>query len=155
MPRTAALPILLPASNRLYDTIMASHAHSTDPHHHDHSSGSHHREGYDFAHPLPVWALLAVFVALTVLTVITVVQANFDLGNMDVALTMAIATIKAILVMLFFMHLAFDKPLHLIVFLSAFVFVGLFVVATLTDARMNAGSIEQVYDEPPPLAPTS
>ncbi len=119
---------------------MASHAHSTDPHH---------REGYDFAHPLPVWGLLVVFVALTVLTIITVAQASFDMGNLDVAVTMVIATIKATLVMLFFMHLAFDKPFHLIVFLASFVFVALFVIFTLSDARMNSGTIEQVYDEPP------
>jgi cytochrome c oxidase subunit IV len=122
---------------------MASHAHSTDPNH---------REGYDFAHPLPVWSLLAVFVALTILTVITVAQANFDLGNLDVAVTMVIATIKAILVMLFFMHLAFDKPFHLIVFLASFVFVALFVILTLSDARMTFGAIEPVYDEPPVAA---
>jgi cytochrome c oxidase subunit IV len=125
---------------------MASHAHTSDPHH---------REGYDFAHPFPVWGLLAVFVALTILTVITVAQANFDLGNLDVAVTMVIATIKASLVMLFFMHLAFDKPFHLIVFLSSFVFVALFVILTLSDARMNANTFEQVYDEPPPVASTS
>jgi cytochrome c oxidase subunit IV len=121
---------------------MASHAHSTEPGH---------REGYDFAHPFPVWGLLAVFVALTLLTIITVAQASFDLGNLDVAVTMVIATIKATLVMLFFMHLAFDKPFHLIIFLSSFVFVALFIIFTLSDARMNSPTFEQVYDEPPVL----
>jgi cytochrome c oxidase subunit IV len=119
---------------------MASHAHTAE-----HG----HREGYDFAHPMPVWSLLAVFVALTILTIITVWQASFDLGNLDVAVTMVIATIKATLVMLFFMHLAFDKPFHLIVFLSSFVFVALFVIFTLSDAWMNFGTIIPVYDEPP------
>lgn len=122
---------------------MASHAHSTD---------SPHREGYDFAHPLPVWGLLAVFFALTILTIVTVAQASFDLGNLDVVITMVIATIKATLVMLFFMHLAFDKPFHLIVFLSSFVFVALFVILTLGDARLNSETFEQVYDEPPPAS---
>jgi len=119
---------------------MASHAHTAD---------SHHREGYDFAHPLPVWGLLAVFVVLTLLTILTVAQASLDLGNWDIALTMLIATVKATLVMLFFMHLAFDKPFNLIIFLSSFVFVALFVTFTLTDARMNAGTLEPVVDEPP------
>jgi cytochrome c oxidase subunit 4 len=119
---------------------MAAHAHSAE---------SAHREGYDFAHPLPVWGLALVFVILTFLTVLTVAQASFDLGNWDIALTMFIATVKATLVMLFFMHLAFDKPFNLIIFLSAFVFVALFVTFTLTDARQNAGTLEPVIDEPP------
>lgn len=119
---------------------MAAHAHSAD---------SPHREGYDFAHPLPVWGLALVFVILTFLTVVTVAQASFDLGHWDVALTMLIATIKATLVMLFFMHLAFDKPFNLIIFLSSFVFVALFVTFTLSDATQNAGRLEPVVDEPP------
>jgi cytochrome c oxidase subunit IV len=124
---------------------MASHAHAAD---------SSHREGYDFAHPLPVWGLLAVFVVLTFLTVLTVAQASLDLGNWDIALTMLIATIKATLVMLFFMHLAFDKPFNLIIFLSAFVFVALFVSFTLMDSRLNAGKLEPVIDERPPVVAT-
>jgi len=119
---------------------MAAHAHSAD---------SPHREGYDFAHPLPVWGLALVFVILTFLTVVTVAQASFDLGTWDVALTMLIATIKATLVMLFFMHLAFDKPFNLIIFLSSFVFVALFVTFTLGDASQNAYKLEPVTDEPP------
>lgn len=118
-------------------------------HSHSHAADSEHREGYDFAHPLPVWALVAVFIALTVLTIITVAQASFDLGSFDVALTMFIATIKATLVMLFFMHLAFDKPFNLIVFLSSFVFVALFITFTLTDAQLTSGAFEPVTDEPP------
>jgi len=91
--------------------------------------------------------LLAVFVALTILTIITVFQASFDLGSLDVAVTMVIATIKATLVMLFFMHLAFDKPFNLIIFLSSFVFVALFIIFTLSDSSMNSYAFEPVVDE--------
>ena len=97
---------------------------------------------------MPVWILLAVFVALTFLTVVTVAQASFELGSLDVAVTMVIATIKATLVMLFFMHLAYDKPFNLIIFLSSFVFVALFIIFTLTDANMNSSTFEPVVDEP-------
>lgn len=116
---------------------------------HAHSHGSEHREGYDFAHPFPVWGLLAVFFALTILTILTVAQASFDLGSLDVIITMVIATIKATLVMLFFMHLAFDKPFNLIIFLSSFVFVALFIMFTLTDAQMTSRTFEPVADAPP------
>ncbi len=115
--------------------------------HAGHSSDHGHSEG-DFAHPLPIWILITVFIALTFLTIVTVYQANFDLGHFDVVVTMVIATIKATLVMLFFMHLAFDKPFNLIIFLSSFVFVGLFIIFTLTDSSMNSYAFEPVVDEP-------
>jgi cytochrome c oxidase subunit 4 len=51
------------------------------------------------------------------------------------------------LVALFFMHLAFDKPLNLLVFTSAFVFVGLFVIFTLGDNRQNTDQFEPVVDQ--------
>ncbi len=115
-------------------TAHAPHAdHAHDPH--------------DFAHPLPLWILFAVFIALTVLTIITVAQSNLDLGSADVIVVMGIATVKAILVMLFFMHLAFDKPFNLIIFVSSFVFVGLFIMITLSDAHMNSPTFEPVVDE--------
>ncbi len=123
---------------------MATPAAHVDDAHAAHGSHGEH----DFAHPLPVWLLLAVFFALTFLTIVTVAQSNFDLGNFDIAVTMIIATIKATLVMLFFMHLAFDKPFNLIIFLSTFVFVALFLIFTLTDARMNSHTFEPVVDEP-------
>lgn len=93
--------------------------------------------------------LFSVFFALVFLTVVTVAQSNYNLGSFDIAVVMFIATIKALLVGLFFMHLAFDKPFNLIVFLSSFVFVGLFVVITLSDAKMTAPSFENITDEPP------
>ncbi|MCO8123165.1 cytochrome C oxidase subunit IV family protein [Stieleria sp. TO1_6] len=91
------------------------------------------REGYDFAHPLPLPLLFGVFVALTVLTVITVAQASFDFGSYDILIVMVIATIKALLVGAFFMHLAFDKPFNILCFVASFVFVALFISFTLFD----------------------
>ena len=99
---------------------------------------------------MPVGVLLAVFFALTFLTIVTVAQASFDFGAFEVAVVMLIATIKAILVMAFFMHLAFDKPFNVIVFVGSFVFVGLFVIFTLSDAKMTSSSFEPIIDEAPP-----
>ena len=120
---------------------MSAHAHSED----DHGS-----EGHDFAHPMSVQTLLAVFFALTFLTVITVAQASFDFGAFEVATVMFIATIKAVLVMAFFMHMIADKPFNAIIFIGSFVFVGLFVIFTLGDSMMTSGSFEPVVEE---LAP--
>jgi cytochrome c oxidase subunit 4 len=55
------------------------------------------------------------------------------------------------LVMAFFMHLAFDKPFNVIVFLGSFVFVGIFVSFTLSDSQMTSNSFEpRIEDVAPP-----
>lgn len=101
-----------------------------------------HDSHHGFAHPAPVWQLLAVFFALVALTIATVFQATLDLGNMELILSLFIATIKASLVILFFMHMIHDKPLNAIIFLSSFVFVALFLGFTLMDAHAYKDSVE-------------
>ncbi len=101
-----------------------------------------HAEHHGFAHPAPVWQLLAVFFALVGLTILTVFQATLDLGNLELILSLIIATIKAALVILFFMHMIHDKPLNAIVFLSSFVFVALFIGFILMDAHAYKDSME-------------
>lgn len=121
---------------------MSAHAHSSD----DHSG-----DGHDFAHPMPVSMLLSVFSALVVLTIVTVAQANFDFGSYDVYIVMAIATVKATLVALFFMHLAWDKPFNITIFVGSFIFVGLFVIFTLGDSDMTSDSFEPKIDDVVPM----
>ena len=101
---------------------------------HTHDGHVHGREG-EFSHPMPVWMLLTVFVALLTLTVATVYQSSFDLGNIEVWLSLAIATVKAGLVIAFFMHLLWDKPLNMIIILSSLIFVSLFLGFTMMDAQ--------------------
>lgn len=105
-----------------------AHGHSPDAHGHGHADG-------EFAHPAPVSMLLAVFFALLVLTFLTVFQSRFDLGDMEIVLTLIIATVKAGLVIAFFMHLLWDKPLNAIVILSSLIFVSLFLGFCLMDAK--------------------
>jgi cytochrome c oxidase subunit 4 len=101
---------------------------------HGHSHGDGHGHDGEFSHPMPIWMLLAVFVALLVLTVLTVYQSTFDLGNMEIWLSLTIATVKAGLVIAFFMHLIWDKPLNAIIILSSLIFVALFLGFTMMDA---------------------
>ncbi len=98
----------------------------------EHSHDGH--EG-EFSHPMPIWMLLTVFVTLLALTVATVYQSSFDLGNIEVWLSLAIATVKAGLVIAFFMHLLWDKPLNMIIILSSLIFVSLFLGFTMMDAQ--------------------
>lgn len=116
------------------------------------SSHTHSSDGTDFAHPMPVPMLLGVFGLLTFFTIVTVVQASYDFGSFDVYIVMGIATIKAALVAFFFMHLAWDKPFNILLFLGSFVFVGLFIMFTLGDSRLTSDSFEPNVDEVVPMA---
>ena len=89
----------------------------------------------EFSHPMPIWMLLTVFFALLALTVLTVYQSTFNLGNIEVWLSLTIATFKAGLVIAFFMHLLWDKPLNMIIILSSLIFVALFLGFTMMDAQ--------------------
>ena len=82
----------------------------------------------------PVWMLVAVLGALMGLTILTVSVTSFDLGSEgNLVVAMVIATIKAALVVTFFMHLLWDKKFHLILFLTAVLFVVLFLSMSITD----------------------
>ncbi len=92
-------------------------------------------EHNDISHVAPVKVLLGVFGALIFLTVLTVAAVVVDLGPLNIWIAMGIATVKALLVALFFMHLAYDRPFNGIVFMAALVFSGLFVSIALLDSR--------------------
>jgi cytochrome c oxidase subunit 4 len=88
-------------------------------------------EGYVHVVPLPI--LGAVFAALLLFTVLTVWVTRFDLGSWNLIIAMAIATVKASLVVLYFMHLRYDNAFNALIFIAALVFVALFISITLLD----------------------
>lgn len=112
---------------------MAEHTeHASD--HHDHG----------FAHPAPPWILLATFVALIFLTILTVgiAASPLELGSFEIWVSMGIATAKALLVCLFFMHMFWDKGFNVLVFLSSLLFVSLFGGFTLMDQYETSPNVE-------------
>jgi cytochrome c oxidase subunit 4 len=99
-----------------------------------HSHGHGHEEDHGLAHTMPIWMLVAVLAALMALTVLTVSVTSYDLGSEgNLVVGMVIATVKAGLVVTFFMHLLWDKKFHLILFLTAVLFVVLFLSMSITD----------------------
>lgn len=120
-------------------------AHSASTAEHvDHQHGHDHHEG-EFSHPAPLSMLFAVFFALLGLTWLTVWQSTqtiFDLGEAELWVTLFIATIKAGLVIAFFMHMLWDKPLNVIFFFSSLIFVALFLGFTLMDRHGYERTIE-------------
>ena len=85
-------------------------------------------------HAAPLWILGGVCLVLMILTYVTVTATYVDLGSEgNLILAMGIATVKAALVVLFFMHLFWDKPLNSFVFISSLIFVTLFIVFSMMD----------------------
>jgi cytochrome c oxidase subunit IV len=123
---------------------MASKAARTAPSA-DHGHDGH---GHDEPHVISIPVLIGTFVALMVLTGITVGATSFDLGgtgNLIVAL--AIAAVKAILVALIFMHLWFDQKYNVMVFFGSILFVVLFVSVTFIDVSRYQPDIRQVDED--------
>jgi caa(3)-type oxidase subunit IV len=84
-------------------------------------------------HILPTKTAIIIGVALLFLTVVTVWVAGIDLGPLNFAVAMAVAAVKASLVMLFFMNLKYDRRENAVIFLASFVFLAIFIVLTSTD----------------------
>ena len=84
-------------------------------------------------HIVPVAYYVKTFIALLVLTVITVAAAQVDFGSMNVIVAMIIAVIKASLVCLVFMGLRWDKGVNAVFFLGSFVFLGIFITFSMAD----------------------
>jgi cytochrome c oxidase subunit IV len=103
-----------------------------------HPTSEHH---LPIGHVVPLKTLFAVFVALALLTVLTVAASGVNFGEFNLVIALAIAVIKASLVLLFFMHLLWDKPFNAIVFVGCLIFVGLFISLTLLDTAQNEGTV--------------
>ncbi len=125
---------------------------ATTEHHIDHDDGHSH----GLSHVASAKVLLSTGGALLVLTAITVLATKVDFGSsLNLALAMFIAVIKATLVVLFFMHLKYDKLFHTVIFVSALLAAALFVGFTLMDSGQYQGSNIWDPDNPPaaPLGP--
>lgn len=109
---------------------------------HDHGHGDHSHD-HGLAHVLPIWLLVGIWAALMALTGITVWSAQYDLGRLDLPVAMGIATVKALLVALVFMHLLWDKKFHGMLFIASLVFAGLFVTFSMMDVGQNMPDIEE------------
>ena len=92
-------------------------------------------EPHGVAHIMPVKVLIGVFLALVALTVLTVKASSVDFGSYNLVVAIAIAVVKASLVVLFFMHLLYDNPFNAIILMACLIFVSLFMVLSLTDSR--------------------
>ena len=75
----------------------------------------------------------AVFAMLLVLLALTVVAGAIDLGAASLFVAAAIATVKAILILLFFMHVRYSSTLTWIVAGAAFFWLAILFGLTFSD----------------------
>jgi len=90
-------------------------------------------KGHSFTSDARTYGL--VLLTLLVLTAITVAAAGVRFGSpaVNVVVALTIATVKASLVALFFMHLRHDRPMNALIFVTGLVFLGVFLMLTLVD----------------------
>lgn len=74
-----------------------------------------------------------IFLSLMVLTAFTVAAAEIDLGRFNLAVAMAIAVLKAALVVLYFMHLRYSPKLTWVVVGTALGCLTLLIVLIMAD----------------------
>ncbi|TWT99871.1 hypothetical protein Pla108_08140 [Botrimarina colliarenosi] len=112
---------------------------------------SHEAPGHHISSPQLLWATFAALVALTLLTVAvsTVSLKDFpvqyvlpmvydhpmDVSWLDMPITLGIATVKALLVAVIFMHLQHDKLFNSAILIGAMVFLVLFLGMTVLDSH--------------------
>lgn len=94
-------------------------------------------------HITPLWIYLAVAGTLLVMTGLTITAASIDFNHltgihsMNFIIAMAIASFKAVLVALFFMHLIYDNKFYLFTLASGVGCLMIFVVLTLFDTNFR------------------
>src|SRR4051812_45380604 len=116
----------------------------------------HDDEHHGISHVATVKVLLATGGTLLLLTILTVAATRIDFGaNINLAIAMVIAVTKATLVILFFMHLRYDKLFHSVIFVSAILAASLFVGFTLMDSSQYQPTNIWRPDRPPatPVGP--
>ena len=74
-----------------------------------------------------------IFVALLALTALTTFVAFFDLGAFNTIVAMTIAVIKALLVILFFMHVRYSERLIWVFVGAGFFWLAILIVLTMSD----------------------
>src|SRR5689334_405056 len=89
-------------------------------------------------HIVPKTTYYLIFLALMLGTAGTWWVATIDLGVMNNVIMLAFAITKATLVVLFFMHVKYSKPLTWTVILAALFWLGIMLVLTMNDYLTRA-----------------
>lgn len=98
---------------------------------HSHSHSSH---GHDeLGHVVPESEFFKILVALLILTVVTVLVAQADFGKLNIVGALAIATLKATLVIRVFMHGKYESKIILTYMIIPFILLVVMILGVFTD----------------------
>lgn len=87
----------------------------------------------DHAHVVPYSTFIKIWAALIVLTGVTVGAALLDLGHLAFFTAIVVATVKATLVTLYFMHIRFERRIFAGMLIAILVTYAIFVILTFAD----------------------
>ena len=85
------------------------------------------------SHIVPKRTYYAIYVALLVCTYLTWQIAFFDLGALNIVAALTIAVFKAVLVVLFFMHVRYSTRLTSVVVIASVFWLGILLALTFGD----------------------
>ena len=85
------------------------------------------------SHIASVKSYVGIFLTLMVLTAVTVAVAYVNLGQLNKVVALGIATFKATLVILYFMHVKYSSHLTKLVVVSGFFFLIILLGLTMAD----------------------
>ena len=102
-----------------------------------------HDEHHGVGHVAPLRYILGTGIALLFLTWVTVAVARVDLGEANIFIALAVAIVKAGLVMAFFMHLRWDRPFNTLVCIGSIAFVALMISFLMLDSSEYQSDVIQ------------
>jgi cytochrome c oxidase subunit IV len=105
--------------------MASEHAHA-HAHPHGHTPHAH-------GHISPISLYITIFLALMVLTVVTVAAAYVDLGQLNFLVAMIIAVFKASLVVWYFMHVKYQSSLTKLTVATGLFFLAILLGMMLID----------------------
>ena len=84
-------------------------------------------------HVVPIKTYFLIFVLLLVLTGVTIRVAFMDMGRGNTILALTIAMLKALLVVLYFMHVRYSPQLTRLVVVGGFFWLFILIAITMSD----------------------
>jgi len=102
-------------------------------------------------HVSPVSLYVTIFVALMVLTAVTVGAAFVNLGSFNFPVAMVIAGFKASLVIWFFMHVKYQSQLTKLTVATGLFFLAILLGLMLVDYGSKTGPPWMKVPMPPPI----
>ena len=112
-------------------------AHAADGH-------GHADDGEVHAHISSLKLYVGIFATLIFFTLLTVAVSYVHLGPLNLAVAILIASMKAALVVTFFMHLKYENKFNTLMFLIGLLFIGVFFAPTLNDTDRRGNELNDV-----------